>query len=118
MKERRKHIRIKEGLEVWYAKVDEDFALSKTETEEVSACGMRLSLSELLQPGQLLRMEIGIPKHSFPIKVIAEVVWTHPEKRKTSSYITGLKFLRCHYSEAAILEQYLKEYFLKDNFKK
>lgn len=64
--------------------------------KDISAGGIRLSLSEELEPGTVVDLEITIPNDPNPFRAVGEVVWTQDISISGDSvgryYDTGIKF--------------------------
>jgi hypothetical protein len=54
---------------------------------DVSLSGLRLSLTERLEPGQDVEVELQTPEMSRPLRVVADVIWCAAEDE--GSFVAG-----------------------------
>jgi c-di-GMP-binding flagellar brake protein YcgR len=96
--ERRKFERIEAPVRVKYKLLSEGSPGVDTAGKNIGGGGIRLSLKEKLQPGTLLKLEIGLPSSTNPITAIGKVVWIKEvliqNKNVTSYYDTGIEFVK------------------------
>ncbi len=113
MKERRNFLRFKVGIQIQWKKTPlpgERSALHLSQVKDVSAGGVCLVLHPGIQAGDLLELDITLPRKS-PIQVKARVVWVDANARDKdwpgTYYEGGIVFLDLSEHHQVMLNQYL-----------
>jgi hypothetical protein len=113
MKERRSFLRFKVGVQIQWKKAPspgERSALHISQVKDVSAGGVCLVLHPGIQAGDLLELDITLPRKS-PIQVKARVVWVDANARDKdwpgTYYEGGIVFLDLSEQHQVMLNQYL-----------
>ncbi len=113
MKERRKFLRFKVGVQVQWKKIvapEQRSALHISQVKDISVGGVCLVLHPGIVVGDTLELEISIPRSS-PIQVTAHVVWVDPNARDKdwpgTYYEGGITFLNITEAQQVILNKYL-----------
>jgi len=80
-------------------------------TKDVSGSGMSFVTDEALEPGTPLEIEMRLPDHDSPIRVIAGVVWMRSVKEPKHMYEhfsmeIGVKFVSLSPQDQKLLTQY------------
>jgi c-di-GMP-binding flagellar brake protein YcgR len=98
-KDKRIYQRIKGVVHVRYAVKGRDTKKTESLPRNISGGGVGLCLTEKLQPGTLLELEIAVPDDpKKPVFGTGEVVWTNSSgiissEKDTDLHETGIKFL-------------------------
>ncbi len=113
MKERRNFLRFKVGVQVQWKKAvapSERSALHISQVKDVSAGGVCLVLHPGIVAGDMLELEIALPRRS-PLQVRARVVWVDANARDKNwpgtYYEGGIVFLDLSEANQVILNQHL-----------
>lgn len=113
MKERRNFLRFKVGVQVQWKKSPlpgERSALHLSQVKDVSAGGVCLVLHPGILAGDLLDLDITLPRKS-PLMVKGRVVWVNPHARDSNwpgtYYEGGIVFLDLSEANQVMLNQYL-----------
>lgn len=95
-KERRKHVRFKNTMEIHYVVKKKPFLSKNARTEDISEGGIRIVLGEKLAKGVILELRIPIPNLSRTQNVEGEVMWSEELQEKHPSgkrlFASGIKF--------------------------
>ncbi len=83
----------------------------RTLTKDVSGGGLCFKTDAALEMGTALEVEVKLPDREQPIQFAAEVVWSRPVERTSSSSLntaaeTGVRIVRIDPKEQALLMQY------------
>ncbi len=113
MKERRNFLRFKVGVQIQWKKTaspGERSALHLSQVKDVSSGGVCLVLHPGIQKGDLLDLDITLPRRS-PIQVKARVVWVDAQARDKdwpgTYYEGGIVFLDISDAHQVVLNQHL-----------
>lgn len=109
-KERRRHVRFKNRLEVDYT-VEKKPRL-KGYTVDISEGGLKVLIAEKLGLGSILGLTIALPDNRVPAKIEGEVVWCEEKDTASDSgerlFCSGIKFLAVKEPSKSSLIQYIR----------
>jgi len=97
MAERRRYLRLKDGVKVIYKKlgIEGEYELPSL---NIGAGGLCLPLKEKISPGTLLELGLLLPEDKEPFFCLAKVIWQAEESNKGQDgqqyYETGVEFIR------------------------
>ncbi|MFH1777273.1 MAG: PilZ domain-containing protein [Candidatus Omnitrophota bacterium] len=116
MQERRKHPRVLTVLAVKYKKEKEATPYSCT-SRDISLGGVGLTVSEAFTPGELVELEIELPRQSSPLFLKGKIVWSFVNKRSKDtekiSYRVGVMFTEIPEETRKRLKEYIQLLFSK-----
>lgn len=95
-KERRKHVRFKKTIDVYYTVRKKPFLKNNARTADISEGGIKIVLDEKLAKGTILELKISIPNSNRTQDVEGEIVWSEEAPDKPASgkriFYSGVKF--------------------------
>ena len=112
-RERRRHVRFKNALELTYI-IEKRPHLKQTKTVDISEGGLKLVLAEKLAAGTMMDIRITLPgsEKNTEVEVEGEVVWSDDAKEVESSgkrlFYSGIKFFAIPEPSARSLISYIK----------
>lgn len=96
-KERRRHTRFNDTLEVEYTVTRKSPIKNRGHTVDISEGGLRVLIDEKLANGSMLELLVSFPKNGKQARVAGEVVWSEEIDKADSSgkrlFYAGLRFL-------------------------
>ncbi|MDD5756550.1 MAG: PilZ domain-containing protein [bacterium] len=108
MEERRKFVRLDTSVKIRYKVLQPTDNKNDSNTQNLSAGGVKIEVKEPVKPNTVLWMEIALPNEANPLQAKGEVVWQ--EKISTSEnshYEMGIKFLEMDLNDRSRLSKYL-----------
>lgn len=90
IKERRKFIRLDNGIEFDYKVRDSESRQMRSSTKNISPGGIRALIDKDIKKSEFLELNIYIPELKKPINCIGKVIWTADEK--AGKIDAGIKF--------------------------
>ena len=112
-KERRRHVRFKEALELTYM-IERKPHLKHGRTVNISEGGLKLVLAEKLATGTIMDLRIALPnsKKNTEIEIEGDVVWSGDAKDEEGSgkrlFYSGIKFFAIPEPSGTDLINYLR----------
>lgn len=110
-KDRRRHIRFNNKLEVSYTVVKKSRLKSNGHTIDISEGGLKILIPEKLGKGEILGFTISFPGNGRPANVEGEVVWSEefncadPSGRRM--FYSGVRFLAIKEPSGSNLIEYI-----------
>lgn len=89
-KNRRKYLRLTIPLKVAYRRWEDAQQDHASQSVDLSAEGIRLSLPNQLKVGDRLELRLELPKAPNPVHILGEIVWV--TESKEGGYDTGVRF--------------------------
>jgi c-di-GMP-binding flagellar brake protein YcgR len=94
MQERRKHVRLIESLKIIYKVSNQSGSRKGAFTEDISGGGICLSIKQKLSVGDIIELELFLPKGTKPIRATGKVSWVEVRKGHIEfQYMVGIKFI-------------------------
>ncbi len=110
--DRRKHVRFKKKLVVYYRIIRDTRANNRCRTIDISEGGMKLLLNEKLDKNAVLCLKIAIPKPGNSVDVKGEVAWTEEVSEKDAFgrrlFYAGIKFSATNDPKGTGLVNYIR----------
>lgn len=108
MEERRKYVRISDSLMVSYQKMLDSFKAS-CRSVDISENGIRLSISQRIEPGSVLKLWVNLEGIMSPIEALGEVVWLKERIDAKSVFDIGIKFLEIDDEDRSKLCEHIRK---------
>lgn len=111
-KERRRHIRFKNKLEVLYAVAKKSKLKNNAYTIDISEGGLKILIAEKLEKGAILEFIIVFPDSGRSAKIEGEVLWSGDFKGVDPSgrrlFYHGIKFLGVEEPQGSSIIDYIR----------
>jgi len=111
MKERRRFIRLNSAISVNYKKLDSAAQEEEIFSRNISEGGICLIVGDRLNEGDLLKLNISIPRHRTIINVNGRVVWIREipvaAESGKKTFRAGIEFVGIDRQAARQIEEYV-----------
>ena len=96
---------IRDGAEFMLHGSAEHETVSKLRTEDISAGGIRITIKDKLESGDLLSIKLTMPYTGQEIACFAQVAWVAPTEE--GQFEVGLAFANLSNAETRIIDQFV-----------
>jgi len=111
-KERRRHLRFRNKLEVAYTVAKKPKLKNNGHTVDISEGGLKILIAEKLGKGSIMGFTIALPNNGKTANVEGEVVWSEDFDGTDSSgrrlFYSGIKFLAIREPSGSNLMEYIR----------